>query len=282
MAWNARYWDLIDQLYWWPRYLGLRSIGRKEWELKDGMVCIPQVLINKSGPLYTRGRKIADTIKWLSGREEILNQILSLTFSIAPDVVLARAFLDPLGFQDSGPFDVLGRDVYRRYGWGADENVMQHDGLFVSPRSIVAVEIKLGAPTSPGQILKYLSLLAWEEMHSGEREQLGLLFVVPERALTSLWTQCGLSGPKIDRSFLERQRASPLPTKITDLLESDRGRLEVVLDRMKVAAISWRMLRDVLVSVRSTLDHSNPGDQTLIRLLDGFLAQLDVHEGTGL
>jgi hypothetical protein len=41
---------------------------------------------------------------------------------------------------------------------------------------------------SPEQIAKYLALMVWEEQISVKRENLGLLFIVPDRALQTL---CG-------------------------------------------------------------------------------------------
>ena len=31
VAWNQTYWDIQDQLYWSPHYLGLKSIPQKLW-----------------------------------------------------------------------------------------------------------------------------------------------------------------------------------------------------------------------------------------------------------
>jgi hypothetical protein len=28
MTWNLKYWDILDQLYWSPKYIGLRSIQK--------------------------------------------------------------------------------------------------------------------------------------------------------------------------------------------------------------------------------------------------------------
>jgi len=46
----------------------------------------------------------------------------------------------------------------------------------------------------PEQIIKYAALLTLEELHKGPREQLGLLFIVPESAIESHWKKCGLKG----------------------------------------------------------------------------------------
>jgi len=52
MAWNNKYWDIMDQLYWSPQYLGIRSIPKKHWKKQDGLICVPEELVNNTGPLY--------------------------------------------------------------------------------------------------------------------------------------------------------------------------------------------------------------------------------------
>ena len=55
MTWNQKYWDALDQLYWTPKYLGLSSIPQRKWKREDGLICVPEELVNKSGP--TQGRE---------------------------------------------------------------------------------------------------------------------------------------------------------------------------------------------------------------------------------
>ena len=62
---------------------------------------------------------------------------------------MRELLIEPLGFEDRGPFESLGREVRDRYGWG-NKNVTQQDGLFVSPQSIVGVELKDGFRIKPG------------------------------------------------------------------------------------------------------------------------------------
>ena len=143
MKWNLKYWDIADDFYWVPNYLGLKSIGRKKWTERDGLICIPSEQVNRAGPLYTRERKAAQNVEYLRKKEEILNHMFDLTFAIAGNSVVRELLIEPLGFKDRGPFESLGREVRDRYGWG-NRNVTQQDGLFESPQSIVGVELKTG------------------------------------------------------------------------------------------------------------------------------------------
>ncbi len=117
MAWNDKYWDIISNLYWTPRYLGLKSIARDKWEVDATRVSIPKELIaNTSGPLYSRSRSFSQTRAYLNGQEEILNQMFNLVFSIAGDEVVSRLLCKPLGISDPGPFQSLGREIGPRTG----------------------------------------------------------------------------------------------------------------------------------------------------------------------
>lgn len=244
MTWKNKYWDIVEQFYWWPRYLGMRSIPQKHWIKKDGLICVPEEMVNKTGPLYSRERKVTDLKSYLHGSEEILNHIFDLTFSIAPDSMINDILLNPLGFADSGPFESLGREVGMRYGWGEFDNVTQQDGLFVSEQSIVAVELKLLSSSWPEQIIKYAALLALEEQHKGSRKQLGLLFIVPESAINGHWKKCGLKGPSVDRTFLEQTWKRRLPRFIADMLTTRQDHVASVLDRMELGLISWEDLQE--------------------------------------
>lgn len=282
MTWRNKYWDIIDQLYWWPRYLGLTSINQRHWRIEGDRLSIPLNMVNRSGPLYSRGAKIADLIEDLHGKEEVLNHVFDLTFGIAPDALIEACLAQPLGFRDSRPYESIGREVQDRYNWGAQTNVTQQDGFFVSPHSAMGVELKLGSSSWPGQIAKYAALLTWEEMKTGRRDHLGLLFVAPESARESHWRKCGLAAGEIGADCLDRTWERPLPAPVQRLFENDRDHVADILERLQLAFQSWSELRDSLIRHSATLDRTQPGDQTLGRLIDGFLAQLDAHRSTGL
>lgn len=77
--WNAKYWDIIDDLYWNPKYLGLKSIPRKKWQISGERVSLALAdIANTSGPLYSRSRKSDDLRDHLRHQEEILNHVFNL------------------------------------------------------------------------------------------------------------------------------------------------------------------------------------------------------------
>jgi hypothetical protein len=282
MAWNDKYWDIISNLYWTPRYLGLKSIGQDKWRMDGDRVSIPKALIaNVSGPLYSRSRTFSETRAYLNGQEEILNQVFNLVFSIAGDQVVSQLLCLPLEITDPGPFESIGRAIGSRYGWGKSENVTQQDGFFVTPSSLIAVELKLGSKSWPEQIAKYMALMIWEEELSGTRSNLGLLFIVPEAALAGHWTSAGLTGPNINAKFAGLLDQTKLPKKIQSLFEQKPDKLAGALNRLQLAVVSWSSFRDQVKAFEQGLG-SGTGDQTLRRLLSGLLAQIDGHDNTGL
>ncbi len=283
MAWNAKYWDILSNLYWTPRYLGLKSVPRSKCIVDGDQVSIPLDLIGTAdGPLYFRSRKVDDQMSYLGGQEEILNHLFDLTFSIAGEDVISYALCGPLVLEDSGPFESIGREIGQRYGWHRLENVTQQDGFFVSPRSLMGVELKLGSKSSAEQIAKYLALMIWEERLTGRRDQHGLLFLVSAGAIASHWKDVGLNNGSIDQSFIDRLGKMKLPSRIKRLFADESDRLQAVASRLRLAVISWQQFRNSLSEYRSRLDLSRPGDQTLDNLLGGFCSQIDQHGKTGI
>ena len=282
MKWNSKYWDIVDDFYWVPNYLGLKSIGRKKWTERDGLICVPSEQVNRTGPLYTRERKATENVGDLRRKEEILNHMFDLTFAIAGDSVVWELLVEPLGFEDRGPFESFGKEVRDRYGWG-NSNVTQQDGLFVSRSSIVGVELKTGSGSSPEQILKYVLLMCCEEYISGPRRNVGLLYIVPENSRAALWRKCGVhEDGQIDASFLEKLPRKKLDSFLGALDGLSEDAFKSLLDRLHLAFISWTEFDHAMREIVARLDPEDPGDQTLMNLLNGFRSQVAEQEGTGI
>jgi hypothetical protein len=101
-------------------------------------------------------------------------------------------------------------------------------------------------------------------------------------AIQDHWYNCGLGGPYLNSGFLETIRSLPLPKRITALFDAHCDHAQSVLNRIKLAVISWKDLKERLESIEKCLDLSHRGDQTLAKLIKGFLFQLEVHGHTGI
>jgi hypothetical protein len=138
----------------------------------------------------------------------------------------------------------------------------------------------LGSSSWPEQVAKYVALIIWEEAFSRPRENLGLLFIVPEGAISGHWGDVGLAGPEIDVEFAARIDPSRLPKKIRALFEAKPDQVRSVLGRLRLSVISWRHFRADIFAIESRLDSRHAGDQTLKRLLAGFRDQIERHDNT--
>ena len=282
MAWNEKYWDIHEEFYWTPGFIGLESIKKARCTVSDSGACLNADLLQSGRSVYARSRTVDALRGHLHEQEEILNHIFDIAFAIAPDELIREALISQVGFSDHGPFESLGRDIWRRYGWAPSENVTQHDGYFVSEKSALAVELKLRARSSLGQIAKYIALIAWEEMRFGPKEHIGLLYIVPEKALKSHWRSCGLERPVIEDAVLPRMMSEKLPRKVMELFLQEADTVGSVARRLRLAVISWTHFFDTIKALQERLDPRIVGEQTLHRLIDGLLDQLKAHRHTGL
>ena len=131
-----------------------------------------------------------------------------------------------------------------------------------------------------------------EERHSGQKNNVGLLFIVPDKSKETLWRKCRVSEDGgIDASFLGRIPSDGLERQIRNLDEfgcsnatANEGNsvFGFLLDRLRLATISWAELDKSMAEIMGRADPEAPGDQTLINLLEGFRAQMAEQKGTGV
>lgn len=289
MTWDDKCWGIFNNIYWEMRFVGVQGINlttELAERLREQNIAVP-----KNGRIYVRIDNEADLTKKLSSQEVVLNHFFNIAFDIASDAVVLELLCRPLGIEDPGPFESYLRGFgHERFDWGEQENVTQPDAFFLSPNSLIGVELKLDSPTWPEQIGKYLALMVWEELKSEkeakegkeERENLGLLFVVPEKVREQHLSKIGIDGPNLPSDFLGRLRPSKLPTRIRRLFKDNPEKLDSVRSRVRLASVSWTTLRDQISEIESELDRHSRGDQTLLRLLTGFRTQIEKHGKTGI
>ena len=209
MAWNDKYWDTLEQIYWTPDYVGLKTLKPQQDPAHPECLLIPRSEVPSGNSIYTRRINSKDIVAHLHRREETLNHVLDIGLAIAPDDLIRRLIAKPLGFDDPGPYESIGREVDLRFGITA--NAFQQDGFFVSSQSALALEIKLKSSSSPEQVLKYATMLAIEEAVTGSKQNVGLLYVVPEGTEGALWRGCGLDGPTMRPDLIELVRSRKVP-----------------------------------------------------------------------
>ena len=98
MAWNDKYWDTLDQIYWTADYVGLRTLKSQPDPARPDHLLIPRSEVPAGKSIYTRSIKSKDMAAHLHRREETLNHVLDIGLAIAPDALLNRLIAKPLGF----------------------------------------------------------------------------------------------------------------------------------------------------------------------------------------
>ena len=271
--WSSKYWDIVRQLYWTPKYLGLKSIKKEHWITEGDRVSIPAIFVkDKSGPLYIRDIKENEMIEKLMTYIDPLTHIFNLTFSIAADFVVADLFFTPFGFTDKTNFRNIGRERRKDYDWGKYENVAQPDAFFVGEQSIVGVELKINNRASLEQIIKYTALMVMEEKKAKKEYNLGMLFIIPKSAAAKHWKRCKLNGPDINAGTLDLIDIEEMPKKIQELIANDEYHFKNALDRLQLKFITWDNFQQ---NIKNIHDHDNT-EETLKRLLNGFTEQANI------
>jgi hypothetical protein len=281
MTWRNRYWDVVSNFYWNPNYIGLQSIQLKKLEAADDCVRVPLSMLNTSGPLYTRVTKLDEMVVKLGRTEEILGHVFNIAFAIAPDALIQKLFGTPLGFSDIGPFASFGQqDIINECGLHG-KNVGQHDALFLSDSTAIAIELKTGAKSSANQIMKYVALFGRLSNRRPELRDFGLVFICPQRDAPKLLASCGVADGAIQLEFIDAHLKSVNPDVRSEIL-SCRADIARLLRGLKITVITWTAVHDELCSIRERLDQKDACQQSLYRLLDGFIQQLEGQDGTDI
>lgn len=277
MPWNNFYWDFIYKNWWDPQRMGLDKIEDYE-DQGDGYLRVPAHYAKKT-KIRHRAKTNKEVRKELMGDESALNDFFDITFSIAPDYLIKNWFCRPLAISSNGPFASLAfLETAERFRWD-EKNITQHDGLYVSADAILCIELKLEsnkALTDKFQLLKYISIIMSEEKVSQKKREIGLLYIVPSGKVKEVFHQI--------KEYAKT--AADLPPRLNlhvrSILESDPSHFSSVVDRLRLAAISWTELNNLANAELDSLNANDAYQQTLHRLLEGFVAQLEVHGRTGI
>jgi hypothetical protein len=280
MGWHRKYWDLVEQFYWTPSMLGLASLPKSAWGDDPDKIVIDRSLVRKGAALYTRPASATANLTRMRGLEEPLNHIFDITFGIAASSVIERMFARPLGLSDDGPFLRVGREAKSRYPDLAG-NSTQQDAFFVSDRSLIGVELKLGSKTWPGQVLKYLSLMVAEEKLTGRRDQVGLLFVTPDEGPDVTFACAGVDAEgRLPDGFAASVSAKDRNQFIDRMLAENGAHFDDLAARVIFGHVSWHHVMAEALTIAADAEGMVPPNETLSRLMSGFAQAVAEHAGT--
>lgn len=274
--WTQTYWDIVDDFYWSPKYLGLDSVAKQHWVENGEFVSIPKTMTNPNGPLYRRTRFGSNYRSYVRRQEETFNHILNLVFAILPGDVISDLLNNISGRTGSYDFTSIGSEIRSRYHWKEQSNITTPDGFFIAEQVVSALEIKFDSPTSLDQLAKYILLMVCEEQKTGLREQLGLTYIFKGDAEATFERQIGVPSDKVDATLFNQMVAGIRSTTVASFLSknSDAGRS--VLDRLQLQCINWQEFSQVLTEYSKGLG-SSPGDRTLSALLNGLVYEIEMH-----
>ena len=277
LGWTSRYWDILEQVFWVPSYIGLKSITKKTWQIEDGRVSLPKELGNMKSQIYTRKRSRDEYWAFIQRQEETFNHAFDLTLGIMDGQAIVDLFGSLAKLESRKALSGLGREQLERYSFLANANATQPDGFLTSEDAIFMIELKFNAPTSLDQLANYLAVALAEETLTGTRLEVALLYVVP--------------GPdpklKVQRQLgvrLEHLRDIPVELLIAEVqnevtrryLKANEMLLEKMMRRIRVTAISWSALHSSIADYVDLLG-DGPGNKTLANLLSGLAEAIAIH-----
>lgn len=276
MGWTDKYWDIIENIYWTPPYIGLESISQSHIRDDGETIRIPKSMTNPTGPLYRRVRDAENSRAHFHRKEEMINQIFDLTFGVASGNVVSDLLGSLAGLSEPEAFTSLGREVRSRYRLDKHRNVTQHDGFFIGQKTNLAVELKFDAKTSPDQLAKYCYLLLSEERYSQKKLAPHLLYIMGKNPRAALSKQLGLNPDGIGSKHSQFLMDSVKSGNLRKLLENNRDGFKDILDRVSITGCTWADLVKRIDIYVSGLNDSD-GDKTLANLLVGFSAEVRKH-----
>ncbi|MCK0104622.1 hypothetical protein [Pseudohalocynthiibacter sp. F2068] len=275
MDWTQKYWDALEQLYWTPKYLGLKSISRRHWEMTGDRVSVPAAMTNPTGPLYRRVTTGKTFPQLVRRQEETFNHIFDLTFGILDGAITNDIFCSLLGRRKNDSLKSYGRELGPEFGFPNLYSFSQHDGYFVGSNWSLAVELKFDAETSIDQLAKYLLAFSVERSVNVERKPISLIYITPnpERLLDDAFPfPMDEIGPHLLDTILAGARSSVVkPLRGFESIAAD------ILDDLSLRAFSWSDMDRQLQTRISEVTDGNPEGRTVARLLQGLSNEIRNH-----
>lgn len=279
MNWTKKYWDALEQLYWTPKYLGLKSIPQRHWDVSDDRVSIPLRMTNRTGPLYRRDTTAKEFSKTVREYEETFNHIFDLTFGILDGEITNGIFCQLFGCTIEDNLKSYGRELGSEFGYPKLYDISQPDGFFSGKSWSLAVELKFDAKTSLDQLAKYLLAFSIERETTSEWKPVTLVYIAPDPD-NLLRNAFPFPVDEIGSTKLEEIMVGAKP-RVREPLGKIAETAARVLDDMTLLAFSWSEFDKVLQSFLAELPTDDPAGRTVARLLQGLSDEIRTHPASG-
>lgn len=279
MNWTEKYWDALEQLYWTPKYLGLKSIPQRHWQVTRDRVSIPLSMTNPTGPLYRRNTTGKEFSKKVRQYEETFNHVFEIAFGILDGEFTNDIFSRLLGSDIEDSLRSYGRELGSEFGHPKLYDICQPDGFFSGKHRSLAVELKFDAKTSLDQLAKYLLALSVEREFTGVRKPVSLIYIAPDPE-NLLRDAFPFSVDEIGASKLEEILAAARPSVREPLIRIS-ATASSVLDDMALRAFSWSEFDKVLQSFSADFLTEDPANRTVARLIRGLSDEIRSNPASG-
>lgn len=246
-TWNTEYYDIMSFYYWEPQHLGKKSYPESRYKnIKDAMV-------------------------HLKGMEVSLNHQFNFFFRLLPESMFLHFFKSIVSD--------LAEDNYHYQSCEDVEGLQLNDAtqpdiLFLGSKSIIGVELKIGAKTTSEQILKYAMLFYFEQKLSGFAKECNLIFFAP-KTFSDLFREKVVSGEELKSGF----SVDMLPDTTRSGGVSLVGHKEAIIELAKSMTITFVSYSEVytrLDDLKAGIDKLTPYYDALLKLLDGMLNELEI------
>ncbi|MEP2530146.1 hypothetical protein [Shimia sp.] len=271
---------MLEQIYWTPDYLGMKSIPQRFWQKEQGRVSVPDDMVNFKGPLYRRVTTAKTFPEFANRQEELFNHIFDFTFGILDERGARQVFSSTCGKEASSPLYSLGADFGKQIGDPSLRDFSQPDGFFVAEDWVLGVEIKFNASTSLDQIAKYILAFATEYAFSQQSKKYSLLYISPrpEKLLTEHLEKCG--GQFVCPGF--EVLLNGAKNSIKGRLEEKKTPIHYVLSNLQIVSISWQ---DFALALQSYLERycgTDVPNLTHQKLVQGLIHEIFKHPHSGI
>lgn len=275
MGWTSKYWDAIEQLYWTPKYLGLKSISRRHWDIRDDHVTIPLALTNPSGPLYRRATTARDFAKTVRRHEETFNHIFELAFGILDGEITNEIFGGLTAHIAPDSLVSYGRELGPALGEPKLYSLSQPDGFFVGDTWTLAVELKFDAVTSVDQLAKYLLALALARQKFKSTGPAYLLYISPhpDDLLSSAFP---FEARSVDANCWDIILNHAKPA-VSAALKDIEATAKSVLDDLHIHTVGWSQFLLAIEDNVSRRDAASAEARTVNQVLTGLASEIKNH-----
>ncbi len=246
-TWNTEYYDIMSFFYWEPQHLGKKRYPESTYKsLKDAMVHLKKMEVTLNHQFNFFFRLLPE------------NMYLDFFRSIVPGLVE-----DNYHYQNRE--DVEGLQL---------NDATQPDILFVGSKSIIGVELKIGAKTTFEQVLKYAMLFYFEQKRSGSAKVCNLIFF-GSGSFSNLFKEKPSSVEELKGNLLVDML--PDVTKKGGIsLVGEKEAIVEVARSMTIAFVSYSEVYTRLNELKSGIDKLSPYHDTPLKLIDGMLNELEI------